>query len=167
MSDTSSTVMKNSSNHLLRRDVRFLANLLGEVLVHQGGQELLDAVDKIREMSKSMRSHHIPELYKEFKETIHTLEPDIRHQVIRAFAIYFHLINIAEQNHRIRRKRDYERSAGESIQPGSIESVVKELKQRDTPLDEVQEIMQSISLGAVDRENLWRRVDALANGRAA
>jgi phosphoenolpyruvate carboxylase len=150
MSDTSSTVMKNSSNHhLLRRDVRFLANLLGEVLVHQGGQELLDTVDKIREMSKSMRSNHIPELYKEFKETIHTLDPDIRHQVIRAFAIYFHLINIAEQNHRIRRKRDYERSAGESIQPGSIESAVKELKQRDTPLDEVQDILQGISLELV------------------
>ena len=48
------------------------------------------------------------------RQMIDALSPDIRHQVIRAFAIYFQLVNIAEQNHRIRRKRDYERSAGES-----------------------------------------------------
>ncbi|MDB5054753.1 MAG: phosphoenolpyruvate carboxylase [Bacilli bacterium] len=149
MSEANSTALKNSSNHLLRRDVRFLANLLGDVLVYQGGKELLDTVDKIREMSKSMRAQFIPELYNEFKQTIHSLNPEIRHQVIRAFAIFFHLVNIAEQNHRIRRKRDYERSAGESIQPGSIESVVKDLKLRDTPIAEVQEILQGISLELV------------------
>jgi phosphoenolpyruvate carboxylase len=149
MSESSSAVLKNSSNHLLRRDVRFLANLLGDVLVHQGGQHLLDTVDKIREMSKTMRAQFIPELYNEFKQTINTLDPEIRHQVIRAFAIFFHLVNIAEQNHRIRRKRDYERSAGESIQPGSIESVVKDLKQRGTAIEDVQEILQGISLELV------------------
>jgi phosphoenolpyruvate carboxylase len=150
MSESNSAVLKqSSSNHLLRRDVRFLANLLGDVLVHQGGKELLDTVDKIREMSKTMRAHFIPELYNEFKMTISTLEPDIRHQVIRAFAIFFHLVNIAEQNHRIRRKRDYDRTAGESIQPGSIESVVKDLKQRGTVISEVQEILAGISLELV------------------
>jgi phosphoenolpyruvate carboxylase len=150
MSESNSVALKQaSSNQLLRRDVRFLANLLGDVLVDQGGKELLDTVDKIREMSKSMRAQYAPELYNEFKETINTLDPDIRHQVIRAFAIFFHLVNIAEQNHRIRRKRDYERTAGESIQPGSIESVVKDLKQKGTSLEEVQEILQGISLELV------------------
>lgn len=150
MIESNSMALKQaSSNQLLRRDVRFLANLLGDVLVHQGGKELLNTVDKIREMSKSMRAHYDPELYKEFKETINTLDPDNRHQVIRAFAIYFHLVNIAEQNHRVRRKRDYELTAWESIQPGSIESVVKDLKQRGTSLDEVQEILQGISLELV------------------
>lgn len=111
---------KSNSNNLLRRDVRFLGNILGEVLVHQGGNELLEIVEKIRETSKSLRSVFLPELFADFKRIISTLEPDIRHQVIRAFAIYFQLVNIAEQNHRIRRKRDYERSAGESVQPGSL-----------------------------------------------
>ena len=44
------------SNNLLRRDVRFLGNILGDVLVHQGGHELLEIVEKIREMSKSLRA---------------------------------------------------------------------------------------------------------------
>ncbi|UNK17921.1 phosphoenolpyruvate carboxylase [Paenibacillus sp. N3/727] len=140
---------KSNSNNLLRRDVRFLGNILGEVLVHQGGNELLDIVEKIRETSKSLRSVFLPELFADFKRIVSTLDPDNRHQVIRAFAIYFQLVNIAEQNHRIRRKRDYERSAGESVQPGSIESAVQDLKERNFTYEEVQDILESLSLELV------------------
>lgn len=140
---------KSNSNNLLRRDVRFLGNILGEVLVHQGGNELLEIVEKIRETSKSLRSVFLPELFADFKRIVSTLDPDNRHQVIRAFAIYFQLVNIAEQNHRIRRKRDYERSAGESVQPGSIESAVQDLKERNFTYEEVQEILESLSLELV------------------
>lgn len=140
---------KGSSNNLLRRDIRFLANILGEVLVSQGGNELLDTVEKIREMSKSMRASFDPDIYKEYLSTIHALGPAIRHQVIRAFAIYFQLVNIAEQNHRIRRKRDYDRTAGETIQPGSIESIIKELHIRDITPEEIQDILEGISLELV------------------
>ncbi|MFC3802779.1 phosphoenolpyruvate carboxylase [Cohnella sp. GCM10012308] len=143
------TASRSSTNHLLRRDVRFLGNILGEVLVHQGGRELLDHVEKIRETSKALRAEFVPELYEEFVNTITGLEPGVRHQVIRAFAIYFQLVNIAEQNHRIRRKRDYERSAGEAVQPGSIESAILELKDKNLPLNEVQELLSGISLELV------------------
>ncbi|MDI4643467.1 phosphoenolpyruvate carboxylase [Cohnella hashimotonis] len=143
------TASRSSTNHLLRRDVRFLGNILGEVLVHQGGRELLDHVEKIRETSKALRAEFVPELYEEFVNTITGLEPGVRHQVIRAFAIYFQLVNIAEQNHRIRRKRDYERSAGEAVQPGSIESAILELKDKNLPLGEVQELLSGISLELV------------------
>ncbi|KIL36373.1 phosphoenolpyruvate carboxylase [Cohnella kolymensis] len=140
---------RSSSNHLLRRDVRFLGNILGEVLVHQGGRELLEHVEKIREMSKALRAEFLPELYEEFVNTIKNLEPEIRHQVIRAFAIYFQLVNIAEQNHRIRRKRDYERSTGEAVQPGSIASVVQDLKEKNLSIDELQHMINDISLELV------------------
>ncbi|MGG3840815.1 phosphoenolpyruvate carboxylase [Paenibacillus thiaminolyticus] len=149
MTDLTLTASKANSNNLLRRDVRFLGNILGEVLVHQGGNELLDIVEKIREISKSLRAVFLPELYEEFKQLINTLNPDIRHQVIRAFAIYFQLVNIAEQNHRVRRKRDYERSAGETVQPGSIESVILELKERNCSEAELRQILDSISLELV------------------
>ncbi|CAH0122661.1 MULTISPECIES: phosphoenolpyruvate carboxylase [unclassified Paenibacillus] len=149
MTEAALSANKNNSNNLLRRDVRFLGNILGEVLVHQGGNELLNIVEKIRESSKSLRAVFLPELYDEFKRMIVTLEPEIRHQVIRAFAIYFQLVNFAEQNHRVRRKRDYERSAGESIQPGSIESAIVELKELKIPYEEVQELIEGISLELV------------------
>lgn len=149
MVETDIGLQKQSTNNLLRRDVRFLGHILGEVLVQQGGNDLLDVVERIREMSKSLRAHYVVEIYDEFKKTISSLDPEIRHQVIRAFAIYFQLVNIAEQNHRIRRKRDYERSSGESVQPGSIESIVQELKSTHIPFTEVQEILKAISLELV------------------
>ncbi|MCQ6560935.1 phosphoenolpyruvate carboxylase [Paenibacillus mendelii] len=153
MSEQAESVLTTSrpqlNNHMLRRDVRFLGNILGDVLVHQGGRELLDIVEKIREMSKALRAEFIPELYEEFKQVISGLSPEIRHQVIRAFAIYFQLVNIAEQNHRIRRKRDYERSAGETVQRGSIESAVQVLKEQGIAVDEVKSMIEGISLELV------------------
>ncbi|WP_010496779.1 phosphoenolpyruvate carboxylase [Paenibacillus elgii] len=149
MSDSVSLINKNTSNNLLRRDVRFLGHILGEVLVHQGGNSLFTIVEKIREMSKSLRAQFTPEMYAEFKDTIDGLAPEIRHQVIRAFAVYFQLVNIAEQNHRIRRKRDYERTAGENVQPGSIEDAVRKLKTLGTPTAEVGEMIEGISLELV------------------
>ncbi|MDQ0092088.1 phosphoenolpyruvate carboxylase [Paenibacillus anaericanus] len=149
MTELTVTAGKSNSNNLLRRDIRFLGNILGEVLVHQGGNELLDIVEKIREASKSLRAVFLPELYEEFKAMINSLEPGIRHQVIRAFAIYFQLVNIAEQNHRIRRKRDYERSAGESVQLGTLEASVKDLKDRGFTFVEAQEILEGMSLELV------------------
>lgn len=149
MTELTETASKSNSNNLLRRDIRFLGNILGEVLVHQGGNELLDIVEKIREASKSLRAVFLPELHEEFKDMINSLEPGIRHQVIRAFAIYFQLVNIAEQNHRIRRKRDTERSAGESVQLGTIEAAVKELKDNGFNYREAEEIIEGMSLELV------------------
>jgi len=136
---------RQTINNLLRRDVRFLGNILGEVLVHQGGTELLELVEKIREISKTSRANPT-ESNEELKKIINSLSSEVRHQVIRAFSIYFHLVNIAEQNHRVRRKRDYERSAGEKIQPGSIEDAVLQLKNKNVSAEKVQEMIRTIYL---------------------
>lgn len=149
MSEQSGSTTANNRQHAnnsLRRDVRFLGNILGEILVHQAGSELLDIVEQIRETSKSLRADFVPERFEQFKTSISSLSPQKRHQVIRAFAIYFQLVNIAEQNHRIRRKRDYELSAGETIQSGSIEGAVLKLKNRGISTSDVQDILSNISL---------------------
>ncbi|MCC2684349.1 MAG: phosphoenolpyruvate carboxylase [Paenibacillaceae bacterium] len=133
----------------LRRDIRFLGNILGEVLVHQGGEELLNVEERIRELSKSLRSNQTTELYNEFKQAIGSLSREKRHQVIRAFAIFFQLVNIAEQNQRIRRKRDYERTVGETVQRNSIESAVQDLVKSGIGAGAVKEIVDSLSLELV------------------
>jgi len=146
---TSTATSRVQSNNLLRRDVRYLGNILGEVLVHQGGRELLELVEQIREQSKALRAEFVPELFEQLKKTISSLSSDKRHQVIRAFAIYFQLVNIAEQNHRIRRKRDYEFLSGEEVQSGSIESAIKVLKDLDISKEDVAEMLAGISLELV------------------
>ncbi|MBA4496038.1 phosphoenolpyruvate carboxylase [Paenactinomyces guangxiensis] len=133
----------------LRRDVKFLGHILGDVLVMQGGKELLDHVEKIRELTKQLRTSFQPELLKRCKEEIEQLSPEMRQDVIRAFAIYFQLVNIAEQNHRVRRHRYYRRSKNGEIQPHSIESAVRQLKEKGFTADEVERVLEFLSLELV------------------
>lgn len=127
----------------LRRDVKFLGQLLGNVLVQQGGQALLDKVEKIREMTKSLRNDDQLS-YQELKNEIASLKHPERQQVIRAFAIYFHLVNIAEQNHRIRRRREYQLKDGH--QPGSLESTVTQFKENGIEAQVIKDVIEKLSM---------------------
>ena len=134
-------------DHPLRRDVRFLGHILGEVLVMEGGQALLDIVENIREMTKQLRVSYDPAVLKRSRELIRSLSPSMRRNVIRAFAIYFQLVNIAEQNHRIRRHREYRLSRG--VQRDSIASAVRKLKERGLSEKQVEEVLRHLSLELV------------------
>ena len=77
---------------LLRSDVRKLGDLLGQSLVRQEGQELLDLVESVR---KAVREGGGTEL-------LENLSVEDSVQLVRAFSTYFHLANVAEQVHRAR-----------------------------------------------------------------
>jgi phosphoenolpyruvate carboxylase len=145
-----STELKvNDSSLPLRRDVKLLGQILGEILVSHGGTELFDKVEKIRLMCKTLRTHFDNEIYSELKEEIANLKSPMRKQVIRAFSMYFHLINIAEQNHRIRRRRQYQLEDDSIVQPDSIESAILSLKENNINEDMIQEVLKKLSLELV------------------
>jgi phosphoenolpyruvate carboxylase len=135
-------------NTPLRRDVRILGSLLGEVLIHQEGKELFELVEEIRLLAKRMRSDFNPEVRKEFQEKIKSIPPERRRHVIRAFAIYFQLVNIAEQNHRVRRKREYELN-NTKPQRDSMEQAVQELLAASLTEQEVRQILQDVRINLV------------------
>lgn len=93
----------------LRRDVRLLGRVLGQVLVEQAGPELLEAVERIRRFSRDARAAGDPALRAELAGAVRALDDDGRTLVLRAFGLYFQLANLAEQHHRLRRRRTYER----------------------------------------------------------
>ncbi|MFB3168968.1 phosphoenolpyruvate carboxylase [Neobacillus sp. 179-C4.2 HS] len=145
-----STELKvNDSSLPLRRDVKLLGQILGEILVSHGGTELFDKVEKIRLMCKTLRTHFDNEIYSELKDEIANLKSPMRKQVIRAFSMYFHLINIAEQNHRIRRRRQYQLEDDSIVQPHSIESAILSLKENNINEDIIQEVLNKLSLELV------------------
>ncbi|EIT87230.1 Phosphoenolpyruvate carboxylase [Fictibacillus macauensis ZFHKF-1] len=142
---TSNTERNSFDDHSspLRKDVKFLGHLLGEVLVNHGGPELLGQVEQIREMTKTLRNHHDAS-YQDLKQQIHALEEPIREQVIRAFAVYFQLVNIAEQNHRIRRRRDYLKQDGH--QQRSLDYTISHLKNEGVSAATLQEVVSKLSI---------------------
>ncbi|MGA9481179.1 MAG: phosphoenolpyruvate carboxylase [Candidatus Acidiferrales bacterium] len=98
----------------LRRDVRSLGMLLGKVLAEQAGDSLLEAVEGLRRLLIQQREELSAagkqwnpqnELMAEAREIIAGLEVEDAYRVSKAFAIYFELTNLAETNHRQRRRR--------------------------------------------------------------
>jgi len=81
-----------SDDATLRSDVRRLGDLLGQSLVRQEGQHLLDLVESVR---KSVREGG-------GVEVLEKLSVDDATQLVRALSTYFHLANVAEQVHRSR-----------------------------------------------------------------
>ncbi|MDQ0229250.1 phosphoenolpyruvate carboxylase [Metabacillus malikii] len=136
----------NDSSLPLRRDVKSLGHILGEILVHHGGTELLDTVESLRVKAKTLRNNFDEKVYHDLKEEIVNLKPPMRKQVIRAFSIYFHLINAAESNHRIRRRREYQLQDNSVVQPASIESAVLALKENEIGVDTIQKVLNTLSL---------------------
>jgi phosphoenolpyruvate carboxylase len=144
------TDMKTNDSSLpLRRDVKLLGQMLGEILVNHGGKELFDKVEQIRIMCKSLRTQFDQETYVKLQEEITGLSSPMRKQIIRAFSMYFHLINAAEQNHRIRRRRQYQLQDESIVQPTSIESAILSLKENRINEDMIQDVLNTLSLELV------------------
>ncbi|WP_405099011.1 phosphoenolpyruvate carboxylase [Oceanobacillus sp. FSL H7-0719] len=135
------TVNKTS----LQNDVNMLGNILGEILVLHGGKDLLNKVERIRKMTKSIRKEFNSDMYTELKKEISGLESPMRQQVIRAFSVYFHLVNVAEQNHRIRRRRQYLLEEGTS-QTLSLEQAVSKVREYSLSEDEIQSVLDVLSI---------------------
>lgn len=110
----------------LRADVRLLGTLVGQVLVDQHGQELLDRVEAVRKAAIRQRER-ATEPGEELDRLLAQLEPAQVMRVIQAFTTYLRAVNLAEKVHRIRRRRAYQR-AGAEAQAGSLEAVFADLK---------------------------------------
>ncbi|ROO90090.1 phosphoenolpyruvate carboxylase type 1 [Actinocorallia herbida] len=113
----------------LRADVRLLGALLGHVLVEYGGQGLLDDVERLRHAVIGARKGESAQREKAAEEIISFVAawPMERAELVaRAFSVYFHLTNLAEEHHRIRtlRERDVE---GGAPQRSSVKAAVAEL----------------------------------------
>ena len=99
----------------LRADVHLLGDILGQVIVEQEGEQLLALEERIRAHARDARAggdHAV------LHATVADLDVETQATVLAAFSLFFQLANIAEQHHRVRRRRDYEREgavARESI----------------------------------------------------
>jgi phosphoenolpyruvate carboxylase len=111
-------VMKDDPHKPLRDDVRLLGELLGETLRARAGEALLERVEEVRALAK--RSHAgDPAAFEVLADRLSDLPIAETVPIARAFAHFLTLANIAEQHHRIRRRRDYARDPAHRPQPGS------------------------------------------------
>lgn len=84
----------------LRRDIRRLGTQLGTALVRQVGPELLAQVEDVRSLARALREGD-DDVGTALAESLADTGVVRAIELVRAFTIYFHLANTAEQVHRI------------------------------------------------------------------
>src|SRR5919197_1373868 len=109
----------------LRDDVRTLGALVGDVIREQGGDILFRQVEAAR-VAAIRRREGEPAAERELEAAVGALAPREAADLVRGFAAYFEVVNLAERIHRIRRRRDYLRT-GTAPQPGGLEDTVRRL----------------------------------------
>ena len=114
-----------SQHQPLRRDVSVTGALMGDVLKEQGGAALFARVEQVRAAAIARR---LGEEGAEVavREAVERLDVAAAADVVRAFWTYFQVVNLCEQVHRIRRRRDYELAGGDP-QPGSLMACIASL----------------------------------------
>jgi phosphoenolpyruvate carboxylase len=121
----------------LRRDIRSLGALLGLVLREQAGDELFEAVENLRRTAIARReadAANDAEAAQKFLQEAQSLtrtaaaNPETAYRLARAFAFYFELINLAETNHRKRRRRAALLDATAAPQRGSLRGTLRRLR---------------------------------------
>ena len=145
----------------LRRDVRSLGMLLGEVLREQAGPALFDAVEDLRRTAIARReaeqsstetdceaaakSHLQQALF-----SVHTYAGDLKttYQLARAFSFYFELINLAETNHRKRRRLAHQLTIT-TPQRGSLRGALRHLRLAGISAQEALGFLKRICISPV------------------
>jgi phosphoenolpyruvate carboxylase len=137
----------------LRRDVRSLGILLGRVLVEQEGKEFFDVVEKLRHLLTQHReqavSNHNHKLISEARDMIGHMSVEEAYRVTKAFSIYFELTNLAETNHRKRRRRAARVMAGKTTADGSFRGTLARMKTAGVSADALQKALREIHVTPV------------------
>jgi phosphoenolpyruvate carboxylase len=107
----SATDASDSPDAPLRANVRLLGEILGRVLTEQEGEDVYRLEERGRMLARLGRRGDTG-ASRALAETIAALDGETQAVVLRAFTVYFHLANIAEQHHRVRRRREHEREGG-------------------------------------------------------
>ena len=120
MIETSSNSDKDAP---LRDDIHLLGRLLGNTVRGQNGEAAFEIVEMIRQISVRYHRDDDEPAKRELEDILKQLDPKEAVDVIRAFSLFSHLANIAEDLHHIRRTRSHDR-AGDPPRRGSMDNVL-------------------------------------------
>jgi phosphoenolpyruvate carboxylase len=129
----------------LGADIRLLGNLLGQVIREQHGEAAFNLVERVRRAAKDRRGD-VPGAAEDLTTTISGLDLESQRVLIKAFSNYFQLINIAEDQQRIRTLRLRER---EGKVDESIDEAVRTLHEAGLGADDVRKLLDKIAIRLV------------------
>ncbi|WP_213804474.1 phosphoenolpyruvate carboxylase [Granulicella sp. dw_53] len=147
----------------LRRDVRSLGILLGNVLREQAGEPLFEAVEALRRTAIARReadgSTSAPDAahLQQAIARVTAFDLTTAYRLARAFGFYFELINLAETNHRKRRRLSTaldtpavpNQTAPDKIQRGSLRGTLRRLREAGVTAPQAQALLREVCITPV------------------
>ncbi|MBA2254305.1 MAG: phosphoenolpyruvate carboxylase, partial [Chloroflexi bacterium] len=133
----------------LAREVKLLGALLGQVIVEQGGADLLGVVERLRRASIALRREGGPLQRRRLDAILGPVDLDQADLLIRSFSLYFQLTNLAEEKERVRRLRKRARTQPGGVVSGSIAAAVGQLRANDWSAARAAELMERLSVALV------------------
>src|SRR5690606_15077491 len=132
----------------LRRDVRMLTTLLGQVIQEQAGQHIFEIIERFRKTSKQLREDPTRKGSGLKDEIVEALTPRDAALVARAFTIYFQLVNLAEEKQRQRRLEAH--ASADVPYRGSLAFGIQQLRNREGLSDkELQDLFEELAIEPV------------------
>lgn len=148
----------------LRQDIRTLGEMLGRAIQHHGGSHVFETVERLRRACRRLREcaesladlteeaattaqQEMVRLNQEILQIVEGCDVETAIAVIRAFTVYFHLVNTAEQYHRIRRRHAYAMASVPTAQRGSLAALGPTLHTMDAST--LQALLDQLSIELV------------------
>ncbi|HSK09761.1 MAG TPA: phosphoenolpyruvate carboxylase [Vicinamibacterales bacterium] len=133
----------------LRADVSLLGTLLGNVIRAREGEGVFETVEVVRGLAKAARGGDRAAFEQLRTRVLGRLPLEGALPVARAFAHFLTLANIAEQHHRIRRRRHYLMDPAARLQPGSLAEAFPRLLAAGVPAGDLRAALDRLSIGLV------------------
>lgn len=128
----------------LRSRVKLLGSLLGEVIETQVGAPILEAVEKLRKGYIQLHEAEDATLRAELKAFIESQNQDDLILIIRAFNLYFGLVNLAEEEHQFHERKSQLKSDG-PLWMGSMLNTIGEFKDQGLSADDVNTLLSKLN----------------------
>jgi phosphoenolpyruvate carboxylase len=133
----------------IRADIRLLGNILGDVIRQQAGTEVFELEERIRSLAKTRRAANDPAVEAELAGQVEKLDLNQKELIARAFTVYFELINLVEEHHRMRVLQERERQADIRPLHDSIAEALALLTKRGVSHKEMGELLDRLHIELV------------------
>ena len=144
-------VQFSAADRPLQREVHELGRWLGQIIVEREGRAFLVLEEAIRRECKHLRAGGAAAAQARRRAALLArlarLTPAQTTAIARAFTLYFHLTNLAEQRHRVRRKREHE--ARGQAQSGSLAATIAALRRAGVSPARLGRALDALSLELV------------------
>jgi phosphoenolpyruvate carboxylase len=132
----------------LSTTIHLLGDTLGEIISAQESPAIFDLVERIRMNAKNRRGGDLKS-ESNLKSEIAALDPDEARAVAAAFALYFDLVNLAEEHYRVSVLREQERQDNVEGVHDSISEAVSILKQHGVTHEQMGELLDNLQIELV------------------